>query len=220
MNNEFDFKPVFNGILSEVASAIITYPLNTIKTNSQIGKKIIINGSKLHLLKGIKWCILTEIIGSVIFYSVFSGITKLQVFHPVVRSSLGSTIAIINSYPCNIRRKLLQVGKSINNVNNYKGLSISLINSVPGSTINFTMREHFKEKLPDDLKPLSGLLSTIISIVATHPLDTLSTCIATRTPIKLIDCIKYSGFKERFVEKNLTTGSKMLMLDILNNYNS
>ena len=162
---------------------------------------------------------ITEIISSIFFYSIFNGFTKLQILHPIVRSSIGSTLAIINSYPYNVRRKLLQVGKSINNINN-KGLPISLLNSVPGVTINFTIREHLKEKLPNDLKPLSGLLSTMLSIVATHPLDTLSTCVVTRTPIKLIDCLKYSGFKERFVEKNITIGSKMLILEILNNYNS
>jgi len=214
MNDEFNSKQVLNGIISELISATLTYPLNTLKINTQVGRNVIIGKN---LISGIKWCLLTEAISAVFFYSIFSGITKLQSINPLIRSSVGSTIAILNSYPYNVRRKLEQVGKKITVTNNYKGLPIALVNGVPGVAINFTVREHLKEKLPNDLKPLSGILSTMISIIATHPLDTLSTCVATRTPIRLIDCMKYSGFKERFIEKNITIGTKMVILELLSN---
>jgi hypothetical protein len=214
MNNDFDAKKVLNGIISELVSATLTYPLNTLKINSQIGKKIIFGKN---LINGIHWCLITEAINAVFFYSIFNGFTKLQTINPLLRSSMGSTIAILNSYPWNVRRKLSQVGKQINIKNNYNGLEIALVNGVPGVAINFTMREHLKEKLPNELKPLSGIISTMISIIATHPLDTLSTCVATRTPIKLVDCMKYSGFKERFIEKNITIGTKMIILELLTN---
>ena len=214
MNDEFNSKQVLNGVISELVSATLTYPLNTIKINTQIGRKVILGKN---LISGIKWCLLTEAISAIFFYSIFNGITKLQSINPLLRSSVGSTIAILNSYPYNVRRKLSQVGKQINTTDKYKGLSIALINGVPGVAINFTVREHLKEKLPNDLKPISGILSTMISIIATHPLDTLSTCVATRTPVKLIDCMKYSGFKERFIEKNITIGTKMVILELLTN---
>jgi hypothetical protein len=214
MNDEFNSKQVLNGIISELISATLTYPLNTLKINTQVGRNVIIGKN---LISGIKWCLLTEAISAVFFYSIFSGITKLLSINPLIRSSVGSTIAILNSYPYNVRRKLEQVGKKITVTNKYKGLPIALINGVPGVAINFTIREHLKEKLPNDLKPLSGVISTMISIIATHPLDTLSTCVATRSPIRLVDCLKYSGFKERFIEKNITIGSKMIILELLSN---
>jgi hypothetical protein len=65
MNFEFDSSKVFNGIVSELIAATLSYPLNTIKTNSQIGKKIIIGKNLTPLFRGIHWCLLTEIINSV-----------------------------------------------------------------------------------------------------------------------------------------------------------
>jgi hypothetical protein len=93
---------------------------------------------------------------------------------------------------------------------------MGIINSVPGHATNFTLREFFKEKLPDQLKPIGGLLSTALSLVITHPLDTLSTRVITRTPLKGKNLLNYNGFGERFLEKNITIGSKMVLLDLFN----
>jgi hypothetical protein len=106
-------------------------------------------------------------------------------------------------------------GKSIVLKNNYSGLHVAIFNGVPGITINYTIREKLLKKCENSkLKPLCGVLSSAISIVATHPLDTISTCIATRSPFKW--CYIFNGFKHRFIEKNLTIGSKMLLLGHLN----
>ena len=101
---------------------------------------------------------------------------------------------------------------------NYKGVYVSLFNSVPGVTINYSTREILSRNVPDNLKIFISLFSTALSIALTHPLDTLSTCITTRTPINIHQIIKYKGFSERFFEKNLTIGSKMILLDMFNNY--
>jgi hypothetical protein len=61
---------------------------------------------------------------------------------------------------------------------------------------------------------ISGYLSSIISIISTHPLDTISTCVATRTPVQQVNV--FNGFKERFFEKQLTIGCKMLFMEFLN----
>jgi hypothetical protein len=201
---------VINGMSAEILAAIITYPLNTIKTNSQIGQ--IIKPSFRNLSKGFHWCLLTELVNSLIFYSIFEHNKKKK--GPLIASTLGSSTAIITTYPLNTRRKLAQVGKSTNITNNYKGVRIGLFNGVPGNVINFTLREKFMEKSSKELKPFCGLLSTAISIVATHPLDTLSTCIATRSPFNFKNI--FNGFTQRFVEKNLTIGSKMLILNYFN----
>ena len=202
---------VFNGISAELISAVLTYPLNTIKTNSQIGN-IIKPGFK-NLTRGIHWCLLTELANAVIFYTIFENTKNTK--GPLAASIMGSTVAICTSYPLNVRRKLAQVGKSIVLKNNYSGLHVALFNGVPGVTINYTVREKLLKKCEDSkLKPLCGVLSSAISIVATHPLDTISTCIATRSPFKW--CYIFNGFKHRFIEKNLTIGSKMLLLGHLN----
>ena len=202
---------VFNGISAELISAVLTYPLNTIKTNSQIGN--IIKPSFKNLTRGIHWCLLTELANAVIFYTIFENTKNTK--GPLAASIIGSTAAICTSYPLNVRRKLAQVGKSIVLKNNYSGIHIALFNGVPGVTINYTIREKLLKKCEDPrLKPLCGLLSGAISIVATHPLDTISTCIATRSPFKW--CYIFNGFKHRFIEKNLTIGSKMLLLGHLN----
>ena len=207
---------VINGISAELLSASITYPLNTIKTNFQVGKNIKLNFKNLS--KGFGWCIITELTSALIFYSIFE---HLKYNHGSVKASIiGSTISTFTSYPLNVRRKTSQIGKKIiynSLTENYKGLKIGLINSIPGTVINFSLRDYFKEVLPEHLKPFGCLLSTAISLIATHPLDTLSTCVSTRTPIKLIDCINYRGFRERFFEKNINIGGKMLLLESFNN---
>jgi hypothetical protein len=202
---------VFNGIKAELISAVLTYPLNTLKTNSQVGK-IVRPGFK-NLTKGLHWCLLTELANALVFYSVFENIKESK--GPLIASVIGSSAAICTSYPLNVRRKLAQVGKSMVIKNNYFGLHIALFNGVPGVTINYTLREKFMNKCENPkLKPFCGVLSSAISIVATHPLDTISTCIATRSPFKW--CYIFNGFKHRFIEKNLTIGSKMLLLGHLN----
>jgi hypothetical protein len=166
---------VVHGITAELLACILTYPLSTIKTNAQIGK-VFPNKVGLNLYRGLGWCILTELTNAVIFYSVFNSNSPLK------RSIIGSSAGICASYPMNVRRKLLQVGKKAVIKNQYKGLSIALFNGVPGVSINFTLREKLNEKFPEN-KYINGLISTAISIISTHPLDTLSTCIATRSPV-------------------------------------
>jgi hypothetical protein len=124
-------KRIRNGICAELLSAAITYPLNTIKTNAQVNRTL----PRCNLYKGFYWCILSEFINSFIFYTVFE---KYKDQPPLVRSSIGSVLGITASYPFNTRRKLTQIGKSININNNYKGLNVALFNGVPGVTINFT----------------------------------------------------------------------------------
>jgi hypothetical protein len=191
---------VVHGISSELIACMLTYPLSTIKTNAQIGKQIPFGKG---LYRGLGWCLLTELANAIVFYSVFNKDKPLQ------KSIIGSSIGIGLSYPMNVRRKLLQVGKSAVVKNPYKGLPIALFNGVPGVSINFTLREHLNEKFPQN-KYLNGIISTATSIISTHPLDTLSTCIATRSPVKGL--LKFTGFKERFLEKNLTIGLKMILL--------
>jgi hypothetical protein len=201
---------VIYGITAEFISCILTYPLSTIKTNSQIRKSIVIK-SGIDLYRGIGWSILTELTNAVIFYSIYMG----NGTNPLKRSIIGSSIGICASYPMNVKRKLAQIGKSGNVRNPYKGLPIALFNGVPGVSINFTLREKLNEHFPQN-KYINGLISTAVSIISTHPLDTLSTCIATRTPIKnILSSSLFTGFRERFLEKNLTIGSKMLILSFL-----
>jgi hypothetical protein len=207
-------KKILGGVSAELISNIITYPLNTMKINSQVGKniKLTCKNSKI-LTRGFGWSILTEIINGLIFYSIFENFKKEH--GPLKTSILGSTAAICCSHPFNSKRKILQVGKQVRNTRNlYNGLGISLVNSVPGHSINFTLREFFKEKLPERFKPIGGLLSTALSLVITHPLDTLSTRVITRSPLKGINLLNYNGFGERFLEKNITIGSKMVLLDL------
>ena len=216
-------KKILGGVSAELICSSITYPLNTLKINSQIGKKISIiphgfrntcKNSRI-LTRGFGWSILTEIINGIIFYSIFENFKKE---HGALKTSiLGSTAAICCSHPFNSKRKILQVGKQVRNTRNlYNGLGMGIINSVPGHSINFTLREFFKEKLPDRLKPIGGLLSTALSLVITHPLDTLSTRVITRSPLKGINLLNYNGFSERFLEKNITIGSKMMLLEFFN----
>jgi hypothetical protein len=133
---------VFNGIKAELISAVLTYPLNTLKTNYQVGK-IVRPGFK-NLTKGLHWCLLTELANALVFYSVFENIKESK--GPLIASVIGSGAAICTSYPLNVRRKLAQVGKSMVIKNNYFGLHIALFNGVPGVTINYTLREKFMNK--------------------------------------------------------------------------
>lgn len=200
-------RETFNGVCSEIISATITYPLNTIKTNSQIGK--IIKPTIRNLYKGYKWCLITELTSAFIFYSIFENLKKNR--GALHGSILASGAAISVSHPLNTRRKLMQIGKQGNFT--YKGVGVGLFNGVPGNAINFTLKEIFSEKY--NSHPLCGIVSSAISIFITHPLDTLSTCVSTGCPYK--NNTLFRGFRQRFLEKNLTIGSKMLLLGILNN---
>ena len=217
MNNNNKNNVIMNGVSAELLSSSITYPLNTIKINSQVGKSFKLNIKNLS--RGFGWSLITELTSALIFYSIFENLKEKH--GPLKGSIVGSVLATSMSYPFNVKRKLIQIRKNVNIPLNevYKGVNVALINSVPGTVINFTLREIFKEKLPDHLKPISGLLSTAISLVTTHPLDTISTRVATRTPIRLVECLNYNGFKERFFEKNLTIGGKMVLLDLFNKNN-
>uniref|UniRef100_A0A6C0I8D5 Mitochondrial carrier protein n=1 Tax=viral metagenome TaxID=1070528 RepID=A0A6C0I8D5_9ZZZZ len=195
-------KQVFNGISAELFAAVLTYPLNTIKTNSQIGRPVKF-GFK-NLSRGLGWCVLSEITNALLFYSIFDK------DKPLKTSIIGSTLGICASYPFNTKRKLAQVGKSFLKLNNYYyGIEMALINGVPGVSLNFTLREHLNRKFQKN-KKINGIISTSTSLIATHPLDTLSTCLATRTPVGNI--FKFNGFLQRFLEKNLTISTKMLFL--------
>ena len=171
---------VLHGVIAEVISTTLSYPLNTLKTNSQVLKTI--KPTLSNLTRGFKYSLATEVVNSLIFYSLFE---KLPFANPFIRSSLGSTLAIAATYPLNVKRKLAQVGKCIKVKNLYSGLQMGILNGVPGISINFTVRELLKTYSPPILKPFSGLLSTSLSIALTHPLDTISTHIATRTPLKI-----------------------------------
>ena len=202
-----ELKKIKNGVIAEVTCNILTYPLNTLKTNSQVGQIV----KRTNLFKGIQYSILNELINSFLFYSIIN-IPKIPEVPKIVKTSIGSAAAILSTYPLNTRRKLIQIGKTVKIKNNYSGAGIALLNGVPGTTINFTLYEYFKENLHDDLKPISGYLSSIISIIITHPLDTISTCVATRSPVKGV----FKGFRQRLAEKQLTIGCKMLFMEYLN----
>jgi hypothetical protein len=219
-NPQFNIKKVIHGISAEIISGSITFPLNTLKTNLQIGNKIC--HKSINLFRGYKWFFISESVNALIFYSLFEGYNYLKKLNPLARGIMSSSLSICCSYPFNMRRKISQIGKKniITNTihDNYKGVYVSLFNSVPGVTINYSTREILSRNVPDNLKIFISLFSTALSIALTHPLDTLSTCITTRTPINIYQIITYKGFNERFLEKNLTIGSKMILLDMFNNY--
>jgi hypothetical protein len=41
----------------------------------------------------------------------------------------------------------------------------------------------------------------------------------TKNPIKIMDTLKFNGFKHRFFEKGLTVGTKLMLLDYFNKIN-
>ena len=67
---------------------------------------------------------------------------------------------------------------------------------------------------------MSGYLSTALAMIITHPLDTYTTCLIIKSPINIIDALKFKGFGHRFFEKGLTIGTKMMLLDYFNKINT
>ena len=210
MEDRVVFKKVVNGIGAEVISATITYPINTIRTYAQLGKKVHITPAVL--FKGIQYSILNEIINGILFYSAFHFLEK---YGPVVQSSIGSLAAMSGSHPVYLRRKLSQIGKKVNVTNNYNGFGNALMNNIPSVALNFALKEAFRPKMG----MAAGYVSTCLSMAITHPLDTITAHVMTKTPLRLSDCLKFHGFKHRFVEKGLTVGSKMMLLDYFNEIN-
>lgn len=204
-------KRILNGMISEVSSNAIFYPLNTLKTNSQIGK--IVSKNPILLFKGFQMGLRAELINSFVFYSIY----ECMQTNSLVKSTCGSILGIACSHPFTIRRKLLQTHKKIDIVklrDNYRGFKLSIANTVPGTSINYCMRDAIRPLLSEDVKNLSGVISTFVSILITHPIDSLSTCVSTNTKIK--KCLNYDGLGERLLERNLVIGGKMFLLEILN----
>ena len=221
-NKKNEFKKVLNGMMAEISSAFISYPLNTIKTNSQIGNRVSFTVSKninniKPLFKGFKYSFFNEVINGFVFYSIFEKM-KLKTDNPIIRSSCGSIAAMLCSHPLYLRRKLAQVNKDTNIgfklKNNYKGIGICMINGVPTAAINLGLKELIAQKL--NLGIFSGFLSTSITMILSHPLDTLTTCILTKSNIKYANLFRFNGFSQRLLEKNLTLGTKLMLLDYLN----
>ena len=197
-----DYHKIVKGVGAEVLTNIIFYPLNTIRIRKQINLK-----TSSSLLLGLKWSMVSEIINSVVFYSVFQGLSKIT--NPMVGSSLGAGAGLVCSFKTSVMRKRIQTFKPITDIN-YNGLGCSLLNTIPGVTINFTLREYLKQK--PEFERSAGLISTMVSVILTHPLDTFTTCLVTKT--KVCKTLLYKGFKERLLEKNLTIGSKMILLEL------
>lgn len=214
-DNKNIFKKLINGTSAEIISAIVSYPINTLKTNIQIGKKITLRNPKI-LFKGIQYSILNELINGLVFYPVFE---YLENKGPFIQSACGSIAAMTCSHPVYLRRKMLQVGikPKISFKNNYNGFGNALLNCVPSVALNFTLKEQIANRL--NLGIMSGYLSTALSTILTHPLDTYTTCAITKTPINFLELLKFKGFTHRFLERGLTIGTKMMLLDYFNKIN-
>jgi len=190
---------VQNGIIAELSSSILTYPLNTIKTNRQV------NRIPVSLFKGIQYCILGEFINAFFFYNIYNKLKQKN--NPLLSSGIASISGIALSYPFFLNKKLAQINKPTQL--SYKGVVACAFNMIPNVCINFALREKI------NIGIASGFLTTSITAVVTNPLDILSTKIMTRTPIKFDKNILFTGLYQRILEKNLTTGSKMVLLDYL-----
>jgi hypothetical protein len=215
---EFDHKKVVNGVSCDVLVNTLVYPINTVKTNIQTGKiiKCSLKNSR-KLFRGYKYGLLSEIVYSTIFYSLYEGVKLKEQIDPILRSSISSSIATTFCHPFNVRRKLLQVNKCATKKtfkDNYKGLDLSILNTVPGTTINFVLRDLLKPIVPKQISPFVGGISSFISVVTTHPIDVLCTSACTNT--KMTTLLMYSGLKERLVEKGIAIGGKMILLDYVN----
>ena len=207
-------KKIINGGSAEIISAIISYPINTLKTNAQVGTKLTWRTPSL-LFRGVKFSVLNEIINGIVFYSIFDSLHKKG---PFIQGACSTIAAMSCSHPVYLRRKLAQVGKSTLIANNYDGFGSALLNCVPTVALNFTLKEQIANRL--NLGIMSGYLSTALAMIITHPLDTYTTCMIIKAPIHIIDSLKFKGFGHRFLEKGLTIGTKMMLLDYFNKVNS
>ena len=197
-----DSRKVVNGIIAELLVATVCYPLNTWKVRRQIGLRLTRDG----IFKGFKWCLLNEFVDSLVFFSVAESSKSF---------SLASICSNTVSYPLYVRTKLLQSGK-VGNGGFYHGFGLSLLNSVPGTTLNYTIKNKISKHVPDKYNWMSGYLGTGISLILTHPLSTLSTLVITRHKVNPIKLLKYDGFGFRALEQTISVGSKMLVMDFLN----
>jgi len=213
----FDSKKVRNGVIAETSASLISYPLNTIKTNRQIGK-IISTTQPAKLYKGIGWCLTADSLAAVAFYSLFEGMPQLQGLNPFVRSVLAATVSTTVAHPFSTVRKNLQVGNTVKNVTLKtisRGYKTHLMNTIPGVSTNFTIRHVVRPLVPPWGRPCVGVFSSACSLMLTHPIDTFATRVITNNKVSFRKCLNFSGFKERFTEKILTLGSKMVILDVL-----
>jgi hypothetical protein len=218
-DNDYNFYKIKNGLIAETTSTLITYPLNTIKTNIQTGNVVKNEGIK-GLYRGIKWGLPADALAAICFYGIFDALPQFQSIHPLFRSILAASIATTAGHPFTTIRKNIQVHrkppKKMNIGRLYKGLKVSLCNTTPGVSINFTTKEFLKPIFPCWAKPFIGIISSTCSLIVTHPLDTFTTCLVTGKQKDILKCLNLNGFKSRFSEKICTLSSKMIILDSLN----
>jgi hypothetical protein len=196
-------KKVINGVVAELVIATVCYPLNTWKVRRQVNLPTF---GRIGLFKGFKWCMLNEFVDSLVFFSVAETTKSF---------SLASVCSNTVSYPLYRNTKLLQTGKILNG-SNYHGFGLSIINSVPGTTLNYTIKNAITRSISPKYNWLSGYLGTGISLLLTHPLSTLSTKVITQHRVNPIELLKYRGFGLRALEQTVSVGSKMLLMDFLN----
>jgi hypothetical protein len=195
------FNPIKNGVIAELTSTLLTYPLNTIKTNRQLNK---IPGN---LFKGIGYCIAAETINAIFFYGIYNWLKQTN--NNTFVSGTAATLSGMGvSYPLFLNKKLAQVNKPINW--SYRGFGACAFNMVPNVCINFALREHFNKR---GIGLASGFLSTTITAILTNPIDTIATKIMTKEAIKFNKMLLLNGLSQRIVEKNITTGTKMFLFD-------
>ena len=144
-------KKVINGTIAEITSATISYPINTIKTNTQIQNPVPKN-----LFKGYHFSFFNEVINGLVFYSTVEHL-KDKVHNNFIRNACGSLAAMACSHPLYIRRKLAQVNKPLNITNNYAGFGVCVLNGLPSTAINLGLKEVISKR--SKLGIFSGFLT-------------------------------------------------------------
>lgn len=187
----------------ELLGSIATYPINLLKTNKQLGVPFKLTPKTA--LKGIKYELASELVGACVFHGIYNNLSHL---HPVARSVVSASIMLPILQPVTIIKKHKQIGRVFRPTfkNVYGNIGVSFLNVVPGIVLNYSLLEGIR----DYTGPLSGLVSTGISVTAMHPIDTWVNGRLTRRRTKPL---AFKGLKLRLGEKLISRGVKMIGID-------
>lgn len=194
-----------HGVISGLVSSVIVYPIDTIKTRYQAGKKIEINKQ---LYNGMSREILSNIPSSFVYWSVYYK-CRDQNLSSVQSVIISSILSNITEIPLDIIKKRMQLGENRGNIYKYGmyHLSISLVYNM----IYIKCLETCKEKYKYGNILSVGISSSISSIIS-YPFDLWKTNSIVPSQTKL-----WKGLGTRIIYGNLYSGIYMNLFLWLNN---
>lgn len=150
--NNIQIGTVGNGLISGIASSVVTHPLDVVRVTWQLNKRmsdeVKQEGLKI-VYRGYSKSLMKVSVGSMLFFPIYDSI-KSKLDHPLLASFSSSIVSTTIMQPLDYMKTRHMAGKSpwSSSLKGYfKGFSLNLLRIVPHFTITMTATEFIKRKM-------------------------------------------------------------------------